>query len=304
MIKKLFVKSAVAAVISLGFSGLTLAAAVLSVDAPASTTYGLGNSFVFTVNYDSPVDVTGSPTISFDVDQASGPSATRTAVYVTPAGPPTAVTALQFSYTVQTDDLDTNGVGSPTGLIVLASGATIDDAGTSNNSDLPLPGGVPLSGVNVDGVVPTITSVTPPAPVTYAAGQHLDFIVNFSEPVTINSGVLSLELEIGTLNTHATYLSGSPGTALTLRYTVGPGDEDLNGIIVGAINPGALFAFVQDIAGNHMSTSLGSVNTGSVLVSSPVANTSVRQVPVNSPYLLLLMLAGLGFVARTKLRKC
>jgi hypothetical protein len=82
---------------------------------------------------------------------------------------------------VQSGDLDTDGiaVASSIGL----NGGTITDV-PGNNAVLTF---TPpdTSGVLVDGVAPTITSVTGPAAGTYIVGQNLDFTVVFSEAVVV-----------------------------------------------------------------------------------------------------------------------
>jgi hypothetical protein len=64
------------------------------------------------------------------------------------------------------------------------------------------------SGVLVDGVAPTITSVTGPAAGTYIVGQNLDFTVQFDDTVEV-TGTPRLQLTIGSTTRYATYVSGS-----------------------------------------------------------------------------------------------
>jgi len=73
-----------------------------------------------------------------------------------------------------------------------------------------------------------------PADGTYVGGQNLDFTVNFSEAVTVNTTggtpYIPVTLDTGTVN--AVYASGS-GTTLLFRYTVTAGNSDQDGIVVG-----------------------------------------------------------------------
>jgi hypothetical protein len=64
------------------------------------------------------------------------------------------------------------------------------------------------SGVLVDGVAPTITSVIGPAAGTYIVGQNLDFTVQFSEAVAVDTtgGTPQLVLTIGSTTRYATYV--------------------------------------------------------------------------------------------------
>jgi hypothetical protein len=94
------------------------------------------------------------------------------------------------------------------------------------------------SSVLVDGVAPTITSVTGPAAGTYIVGQHLDFTVVFSEAVVVDTagGTPRLQLTIGSTTRYATYLSGTGTSTLTFRYTVQSGDLDSDGIAVASLD--------------------------------------------------------------------
>jgi hypothetical protein len=83
------------------------------------------------------------------------------------------------------------------------------------------------SGVLVDGVAPTITSVSGPAAGTYIVGQNLDFTVVFSEAVAV-TGTPRLQLTIGSTTQYATYQSGSghEHTGLPLHGAIGrPGQR-------------------------------------------------------------------------------
>jgi hypothetical protein len=80
---------------------------------------------------------------------------------------------------VQSGDLDSDGiaVASPIDL----NGGTITDV---PGNDAVLSFTPPdTSGVLVDGVAPTITSVSGPAAGTYIVGQNLDFTVQFDDTV-------------------------------------------------------------------------------------------------------------------------
>jgi hypothetical protein len=119
----------------------------------------------------------------------------------------------------------------------------------------------------VDDVAPTVASVAVPSNAWYVAGQNLDFTVNFSESVTVNTtgGTPRIALTVGTTTVYATYLSGTGTSALVFRYTVQANDLDTNGIAVGtlALNGGTL----ADATGNNAVLTLNSVgSTSSVLV--------------------------------------
>ena len=84
--------------------------------------------------------------------------------------------------------------------------------------------------VNITNIA-DITSNSVPADGTFSEGANLDFTVTFDESVTV-TGTPRISLDIGGTTKFATYLSGSPGTTLTFRYTVESGLSDANGITV------------------------------------------------------------------------
>jgi hypothetical protein len=164
---------------------------------------------------------------------------------------------------VQSGDLDSDGiaVASPIDL----NGGTIKDT-NGNNAVLTF---TPpnTSGVLVDGVAPTITSVTGPAAGTYIVGQNLDFTVQFSEAVVVNTagGTPRLVLTIGSTTRYATYLSGSGTSTLVFRYTVQSGDLDSDGIAVASpidLNGGT----IKDTNGNDAVLTFTPPDTSGVLV--------------------------------------
>jgi pectate lyase len=90
--------------------------------------------------------------------------------------------------------------------------------------------------------IPGVASVDVPSDGTYAAGQNLDFMVHFSNAVTVG-GTPRLALTIGGSTRYADYFSGSGTTGLVFRYTLQPGDTDNDGIVVGSaieLNGGTL----------------------------------------------------------------
>jgi hypothetical protein len=118
--------------------------------------------------------------------------------------------------------------------------------------------------VLVDGVAPTITSVTGPAAGTYIVGQNLDFTVVFSEAVAV-TGTPRLVLTIGSTTRYATYLSGTGTSTLTFRYTVQSGDLDSDGIAVASpidLNGGT----ITDVPGNDAVLTFTPPDTSGVLV--------------------------------------
>lgn len=119
------------------FGGLP-APVVNLVTVPADGVYGLTQSLNFTVHFDLPVTVTGTPRIEVVVGGAA-----KLASYVSGSGS----TALRFSYVVQPGDVDSDGI--VVGALSL-NGGTIQNA-TGSAAVLALNGLGSTAGVLVDG---------------------------------------------------------------------------------------------------------------------------------------------------------
>jgi hypothetical protein len=121
--------------------------------------------------------------------------------------------------------------------------------------------------VTIDATAPVVSSVSVPSNGAYKAGDNLDFTVNLSEAVVVDTsgGTPRVALTIGSSTVYANYVAGSGTDALVFRYTVQNGDTDADGIAIGALqsNGGTL----KDTAGNSTTLTLNSVgSTASVLV--------------------------------------
>ncbi|MDN5923860.1 MAG: hypothetical protein L0H70_02540, partial [Xanthomonadales bacterium] len=239
-----------------------------SVSVPANATYTAGQNLDFTVNTSEPITVntvTGTPRIALTVG-----ATTRYADYLSGSG----TTAIVFRYTIQSGDNDSDGiVVAPS--FDLNGGTLRDDAG--NDLDTTLNAVDHLTGVLVDALAPTITSVSVPTDGVYGAGENLDFTVNFDENVTVNTSAGTPRIAI-TLDTggtvYADYQSGSGSSALSFRYTVQAADDDNDGIIVGTLNTDG--GTIKDSADNAAVTTLNSVgSTSGVLVHTPTANLNM-----------------------------
>jgi hypothetical protein len=232
-----------------------VAPTITSVTGPAAGTYIVGQNLDFTVVFSEAVKVTGTPQLQLTIG-----STTEYATYQGGTGTST----LTFRYTVQVGDLDSDGiaVASPIDL----NGGTIKDV-LGNNAVLTFTA-PDTSGVLVDGVAPTITSVTGPAAGTYIVGQHLDFTVVFSEAVVVDTtgGTPRLVLTIGSTTRYATYLSGSSTSTLTFRYTVQSGDLDTGGIAVASTSIDLNNGAITDVPGNDAVLSFTPPDTSGVLV--------------------------------------
>jgi hypothetical protein len=172
--------------------------------------------------------------------------------------------ALVFNYTVDSNDLDTNGISMASAFSF--SSASIVDSSVGNNMTNSFVPKVPnTASVNVDGVAPTVSSVSGPAGGTYDTGANLDFTVTYSEIVNI-TGFPQLTLDIGGTTKYATYVSGSGTTQAIYRYTVEANLDDKNGVQATAhiLNAGT----IADVAGNNANLAMGIQSYGTVIVDS------------------------------------
>ncbi|MFC3197128.1 MBG domain-containing protein [Parapedobacter deserti] len=220
--------------------------------------YKIADVIILTVSFDQAVIVdviNGSPTLVLETG-----SIDREATYVSGSGSNT----LTFTYTVQAGDLSADLDYESTGALTL-NGATIRNAsGDHAILTLPAVGGVnSIAGqhdIIIDGVAPAVTSVAVPANGYYLEDDVLTFTVQFNENVIVDAGVgiPYLGLTIGTTGVQAPYISGSGTNSLAFRYTVQPGEQDLDGVVLGSdirLNGGT----IRDIAGNDVVPILNSV---------------------------------------------
>jgi hypothetical protein len=228
------------------------APAVSSVGVPANGSYKAGTTLSFTVNTSESVIVDtsgGTPRLALTIG-----SSTVYATYASGSGS----NALVFAYTVQAGDTDADGIA--VGALQANGGTLRDTAGNDAALTLNSVGGT--ASVLVDTTNPVVDSVSVPSNATYYTGQNLDFTVNFSEAVTIDTtgGTPRVALTLDTGGTvYADYVSGSGTGALVFRYTVGNGVQDNTGVTVGALsaNGGTL----RDAAGNDATLTLNSVGS-------------------------------------------
>lgn len=241
-------------------------------------------------NVDSTIPVWGGPaadnvwmigqelniTVGFNtgmlVDQTSGtPSipltigaTTRQATYLSGGN---GQTSLVFRYVIQESDLDTDGTIA-IGNIALNGGVITDSSNTNSFLTLPVAG---LSTTRIDGVKPTISSVSAPANATYSQvapsnAAAMSFNVTWSEAVnysTITTGSAYFPMDIGGTTVNAEYASGTTTATIAHRPLTLASRNDANGIAVSS--PLAGTAVIKDQAGN----------TATVFTFTPPTTTSI-----------------------------
>ena len=214
---------------------------------PQSATLKAYGVIYIDVTFNTPVTITGAlPTLELETGTIK-----QRAVYQLGNNTST----LRFLYQVQPGDtsphLDYTSVNS-----LIVSGTLRDVDGSDADLRLPVPGEAGSLSANtnivVDGVFPRVTGVTAFSDGAYKAGDNVDILVDFSEPVNVTVGAPTLELETGTTDRKANYISGTGTDRLTFRYIVQAGDvsADLNYKATNSLAPNG--AGVRDVAGNNL----------------------------------------------------
>ena len=232
-------------------------------------TYGLGETIEIAVTFNHPVEVDGKPLMGFWMGgQWKG------AQYQRGSGTDTLV----FSYTVQPDDIDTNGISVHDGyrdssgrLHGFGGGGDIFALGTAETPDterisvnkiyqgIPDQPGHKVAG----GMAPRILEISlvqrPADWETYRAGEKIVIDVIFSAPVrALNTPQVNLWFDGagGAVWRGARYESGSGTNTLRFAYEVQPGDRDTDGLLVGyqdrqGLGEGKIKALDHDVDADH-----------------------------------------------------
>jgi len=168
-----------------------------------------------------------------------------------------------------------------TNLITLANTGVQDTAGNAGT------GSTDSGNYAIDTASPSVTSVSVPADATYLAGENLDFSVNLSEAVMVDTsgGTPRIAITLDTGGTvYANYLSGSGSSSLVFRAIVSTGQIDSNGITVATsldLNGGTL----HDTAGNDTAIALNGVaSTAGVQVDAVAPTVAAVSLPADGHY--------------------
>ena len=193
-------------------------------------TYARGETIEVGVLFNRTVAVTGTPRVALTIG-----ARTRHAAY---SG--SWEEYADFSYAVQEDDRDDDGISIPANALEL-NGGTITAADGTTNADLAHASAGPDRDTKVDGS----RAVTPPqvraiyfdsSPVqgeTYELGETVEVVVEFDGGVEA-TGEPQVALIIGTETRYATFVGWSSDNTLRFRYTVQTGDSDEDGISIPA----------------------------------------------------------------------
>lgn len=240
----------------------SVAPTVTSVNVPAAGSYKAGSTLDFTVIFSENVIMTGTDStlgiqVGYSIKSATYQSNTANSI--------------TYRYTVQSGDTDSNGIS--VGSITLNT-TTVKDTAT-NNAVFTLKSVGDTSGVLIDTTAPVITSVIVPSSGSFQAGIILNFIVNFSEAVTVSGEDSTLGIVVGGISKHAGYSSVS-ANSIIYKYTVQPGDNDSDGIQVGLIELNT--TTITDTAANDAVLLLNGVGDTSRVFIDTIAPAQVADV--------------------------
>ena len=252
----------------------------------SGTTYGAGERIEVQVGFDIAVRVTGSPQLALGIGGAS-----RQAAYLRGSGTKTLV----FGYSVQSSDLDANGVSVGANALTLNSGRIASSFG--GVAALALGSHALGDDLHhqVDGgaaTTPAVSAVSitsaPANAATYGAGETITVQVAFNVPVTV-AGTPRLALGIGAGTAPANYANGSGTKHLMFSYVVLATDADSDGIGIAAnalvLNGGAIQSAANvnatlSLASHVISAAVDHKVDGSVTMPA-VSSVSVTSAPVS-----------------------
>lgn len=229
---------------------------------PADGYFNSGEEIYITVNFNEPVDVLdATPQLGMQLDSSGS------TIFVDYSGG-SGTSSLVFRYVV-VDEVDEDHDGITLVSPLELNGSRIQNAnGTNIDTDMTdVVAALDTSSILVDATTPTVDSITPPNNDTYAIGEQIDFVINFSEIVTVNP-TPRIALDVGGAVRYATYAGGSGSANLTFRWTVQNTYEDLDGIELTSAAIAPMAGIIEDRGGNEANYDISGVipNTGSVLV--------------------------------------
>lgn len=210
---------------------------VVSVTGPANGSYKAGQNLDFEGTFSDAVTVTGAPCIDLNIGGVG-----RQCSYLSGSG----TTVLEFRYTVQPGDTDTNGIGSTSPINMNGGGISADGVGILPTFSTP-----DTSAVLVDTTAPTVTSAS-------INNLGTTLTVNFSESVTGGTGFTMSGWTLGAA-------SGS-GTSRTFSITPAVKPTDAPSLSYAPGN-------VQDVATNAMASFTGTHITNDSTVQSARTGT-------------------------------
>jgi gliding motility-associated-like protein len=215
------------------------------ISVPANGTYGIGSALVIGVDFGEPLTLTGTPYIDVSLNTGGIVHATYSSV---------SGNKLLFSYTVVSGNVDNNGIDL--GTRIALNGGSLEDA-AGNPADLTLSGTPSTAAVLVDGVRPTVSSITI-AGESSTNATSVDYNLTFSKNVT---GVDIADFTLTSTGTVTGTVSSVSGTGnayvVTVNSVTGDGTLRLDLIASGAgIKDAALNAVIANFTSGQTYTLL------------------------------------------------
>ncbi len=210
---------------------------------PINDVYDLGNAIDVEITFNEIVHVTGQPALVLSIGPASRPAA-----YSRGSGTRT----LTFRYLVQAGDYDDDGVSIGAGPGSLTGGTIQDHAGVDARRVFAALPADPRYRVLADPTPPDVEDVriaSTAADGVYGIGDPIEVEMTFTEVVHV-TGQPALALSIGAATRQATFQRGSGTKVLIFRYVVQAGDNDEDGISIGAGPASLTGGTIRDRTGN------------------------------------------------------
>ena len=245
-----------------GYSGSTSAPRISRVSLTSrpgiGSTYAEAEEIEVEVLFGEPIEVTGTPRLALTVGDQTRHADGAGSITSQCGG----YQRLLFSYEVQAEDMDADGIGIAADALTLNGGTVRGLDGTAANVDLGEHAITAARGHNVNGslvIAPRVArlgiSSTPQNGTAYGAGEWIRVWVGFDREIRV-SGTPQLALTIGNETRQASHYS--TGTTFAwFRYAVQSGDTDSDGIGVAAgaltVNGGT----IQSAAGADAELDLG-----------------------------------------------
>lgn len=250
---------------------------ILSIKNPPDKIYKSGDTLDFIFRFNENILVTSAGMMA-SLSVTIG-SKSKAAFYDHGTGSDSIV----FRYIIQPGETDKDGIRTASSIL-LNTTEIKDIAG--NAANLSFSNSNINKGILIDAVAPTVSSVSVPPKAVYRTGNILDFVVNYSKKIWISGdeNVISLQLNIGTKNRTANYISGNGSNALLFRYTIVPDDTDNDGIkLAAAINTNT--AIIKDDVGNIGLLNLNNIGSMSGIRINPLT-AAIQQIimPDNAVY--------------------
>lgn len=271
--------------VSLDGGGYTVAASPLTL-----TGLSDGSHTLLIRAKDAAGNVDATPESSTWTIDATAPNTTITANPTNPSNSSSATFTFTSSESGSTFQGQLDGGGYSTVTSPLTFNSLAEGSHTFNVRAVDAAGNVDATPATytwlIDATAPTITLVNVPVNGYYNATDILDFRVDFSENVTV-TGTPQLPITIGSTTVQANYSGGSGTNKLNFSYNIVTGNNDADGITVGAalqLNGGT----ITDGINNAILTLNGVPSTAGVFVNtntpSVVLTTPASPVQVNAPF--------------------